>query len=145
MTRIALIASFLIGFGAVTPSRAADISGVWLNNAGDAHIRLARCGEGTCGTIVWLKQPKDPKTGKAPTDEHNPDPAKRANPILGLMVAINFRPIMAEPNKFIGHFYNADDGNTYNGSITPAGANELRVEGCLAVFCQAETWTRVKR
>jgi len=145
MIRIALSASFLIGLGATAPCRAADISGIWLNNTGDAHIRMAKCGDGTCGTIVWLKEPKDPKTGKAPTDQHNPDPAKRANPILGLMVAIDFHSTSAEPNKFIGRFYNADDGRTYNGSITAAGANELRVEGCLAIFCQAETWTRVKR
>ena len=144
MTRTALIAGALIGLGALAPCQAADISGVWLNNAGDAHIRLARCGSGTCGTIIWLKEPKDPRTGRPPTDAHNPDPAKRANPILGLTVAIDFQPTASDPNKFVGHFYNADDGRTYNGSITPAGANALRVEGCLAIFCQAETWTRVK-
>jgi uncharacterized protein (DUF2147 family) len=106
---------------------------------------MAKCGANICGTIIWLKEPKDPKTGKAPTDEHNRDPAKRARPLLGIQIALDFHASPQDPATLVGQFYNADDGSTYTGSITQPNANELRVEGCLLMFCQAQTWTRVKR
>jgi uncharacterized protein (DUF2147 family) len=137
MTRF--IAVSLVVLGLALPAHAADISGVWLTNTGDAHIRMAKCGGGMCGSIVWMK---DQNAG---TDVHNPDPGKRSRPLLGIMVALDFRQSAGEPEKFVGRFYNAEDGHIYTGSISPAGANELRVEGCLAVFCQTQTWTRVKR
>jgi uncharacterized protein (DUF2147 family) len=142
MTRIALIASLTIILAMTGPSPAADISGVWLTNTGDAHIRMAKCGAAMCGNIVWMR---DAKAGATATDVHNPDPSKRSRPLLGLMIALDFRQSAGDPDKFIGHFYNAEDGNTYSGSIGPAGPNALNVEGCLAIFCQSQIWTRVKR
>ena len=139
MTRIALIASLLIGLGMIAPAHAADISGVWLTSEADAHVRMARCGAGMCGHLVWVKD----KPGA--TDVRNPDPSKRSRPLLGLMIALDFRQSATDPDKFIGHFYNAEDGNTYNGSIAAAGPDRLHVQGCLAIFCQTQIWTRVKR
>jgi uncharacterized protein (DUF2147 family) len=139
MTRTALIASVLVILATTAPSRAADISGVWLTSDGDAHVRMARCGTGMCGNLVWIKD----KPGA--TDVRNRDPSKRSRPLLGLMIALDFRPSAGDPEKFVGHFYNADDGNTYNGSISAAGPNALNVQGCLAIFCQTQVWTRVRR
>jgi len=76
---------------------------------------------------------------------HNPDPAKRNNPLLGTMVAINFIPLQDAPGRWAGRFYNADDGLMYEGSISPSGANELQVKGCLATACNTQIWTRVRR
>jgi uncharacterized protein (DUF2147 family) len=139
MTRFVAVAFVLLGLAIARPAHAADISGVWLTNTADAQIRMAKCGAGMCGTIVWMK---DQSTT---TDVHNPDPGKRSRPLLGLMIALDFRPSARDPDKLVGRFYNAEDGNTYTGSINPGGPNELRVEGCLAIFCQSQTWTRVKR
>jgi uncharacterized protein (DUF2147 family) len=145
MTRLAPLALALAALALARPAAAADISGVWLTNTGDAQIRMARCGAAMCGTIVWLKEPKDPATGKPHVDAKNPDPAKRSHPLLGTVVAIGFRPSEDGGAKYVGSFYDADDGHTYRGSIAPAGDNELRVEGCLLMFCQTQTWTRVRR
>ncbi len=145
MTRYAALAFFFFGLAIAGPSHAADISGVWLTDTADAHIRMAKCGANICGTIIWLKEPKDPKTGRAPTDEHNRDPAKRSRPLLGIQIALDFHSSPQDPGTFVGQFYNADDGSTYTGSITQPSANELRVEGCLLMFCQSQIWTRVKR
>ena len=35
-----------------------------------------------------------------------------------------------EPGHWEGEVYNADDGNTYDASITLRGADALHVEGC---------------
>jgi uncharacterized protein (DUF2147 family) len=147
MTRFVAIAVAAFGLGLTLPAQpaayAADLAGVWLTDTADAQIRMATCGADMCGTVVWLKTPNDPHTGRPLTDSKNPDPARRSRPMIGTMIAVSFHPSSGEPNKYIGHFYNAEDGNTYNGSIFQSGADELKVTGCLLVFCQTQTWTRV--
>jgi uncharacterized protein (DUF2147 family) len=144
MTRLACLALVLAGLVPAGLARAADIAGVWLTNTGDAHIRIARCGTAMCGTIVWLREDKD-ASGRPVTDEKNPDPAKRARPLVGVDVAVGFRPSPDNPERYVGSFYNAEDGHMYSGSMVAPNADTLRVEGCLLVFCQTQMWTRVKR
>ena len=140
MTRFVALA--VAALGLAHPAHAADITGVWLTDTADAQIRMARCGADMCGTIVWLKQPNDPRTGQPLTDAKNPDPSRRGRPMIGTMIAVSFRQSAGE-SKYIGRFYNADDGNTYNGSIVQSGPDELKVTGCLLMFCQTQSWTRV--
>lgn len=141
MIRSALLAaSLLLCAGA---AYADDITGTWLTADGDAHIRMSKCGPAICGKIVWLKSPKDPN-GKPAADVNNHDPAMTNRPLLGLPVAINFRPAPEAPGKLVGEFYNADDGNNYKGHISARSTNELAVEGCLGALCQTQIWTRVK-
>jgi uncharacterized protein (DUF2147 family) len=51
----------------------------------------------------------------------------------------------AEGGKYVGQFYNSDDGQTYNGSIARSDVNTLKVEGCLGALCQTQVWTKVAR
>ncbi len=133
--------AFGLALALAQPALAADISGEWLTDTGDAHIRLAKCGANLCGTIVWLREPNDPATGRPRTDANNADAARRTRPMMGIEVAIGFHP--GDDGKYVGSFYNAKDGKTYRGSIVPAGPDKLDVEGCLLVFCQKQVWTRV--
>jgi len=142
MKRLALIASLPLMLAATCAASAGDISGVWLTSDGDAHVRIAPCGANMCGNLVWTQPPKP---GEATTDVNNPDPSKRSHPLLGLTVAVDFRPSASDPNKFDGQFYNPDNGKMYKGSISSSGPDTLRVEGCLLIFCRTQTWTRVKR
>ncbi|HEY4922535.1 MAG TPA: DUF2147 domain-containing protein [Xanthobacteraceae bacterium] len=142
MMRFAFVALVLAGLAG--PALAADISGVWLTNTGDAHIRVAKCGADICGTIIWLRQPNDP-AGHPLTDSRNHDPARRSHPLLGTVVAFGFHPSHDEPGKLVGTFYNADDGDTYRGSMMLQDADTLHVEGCLLMFCQTQIWTRLNR
>lgn len=144
MTRFVATAVAL-GVFAACPTWAADVSGVWLTNTGDAQIRMTKCahnGTDMCGTIIWLQQPRD-ANGEPLTDAKNPDPAKRTHPLIGTMIAIDFHPTPDDPGRLVGHFYNAEDGETYDGSIVARGADSLAVTGCLLIFCQTQTWTRV--
>jgi len=146
MTRFiafAAVGVLAVGLAIARPAQAADISGVWLVAGGDAHIRMAKCGADMCGTIVWLKDPLD-KTGKPVTDEKNPDASKRSRPLIGVQIASGFHTTPDDREKFVGEFYNAEDGKTYRGAITQTSANELKIEGCVLIFCQTKTWTRVK-
>ncbi len=91
--------------------------------------------------VVWLHEPIDRRTGKPKTDKRNPDPAKRARPLIGLQVVNGLAP--SGPNKWSGLIYNADDGRTYRASFKVQSESTAKVEGCvLMVLCKAKTWTR---
>ena len=125
---------------AAAPAYAADPTGTWLTQKSDARIRVSHCGKGVCGTVVWLKEPIDQKTGKPQVDDKNPDPAKRDRKIIGSRI-FSMQP--GGENKWAGSIYNADDGRTYTASITAPGPTTLEVQGCAGPFCGSETWTRV--
>src|ERR1044071_2661710 len=77
----ALIAAVMLG---ALPSAtfAADPTGTWSTEGGKATVRIASCGTELCGTIVALKEPNDPATGRPKTDVNNPDPSKRNRPMI---------------------------------------------------------------
>ena len=102
-----------------------------------------KCGGGICGVIVGLKEPVDQATGKPQVDDKNPNPALKKRPMLGLPLFSGMQAVAA--NKWSGQIYNADDGGTYASSISVAGPDTLRVEGCVGALCGGETWTRVGR
>ena len=120
-----------------------DPSGTWLTQAGDARVKVSKCGGGLCGVIVGLKEPIDPATGKPQVDDKNPTPGLKKRPMIGLPLFSGMQP--TGPNKWSGQIYNADDGGTYASSISVAGPDTLRVEGCVGALCGGETWTRVGR
>ena len=120
---------------------AAPVEGTWLSQDGATKVRLSDCGGKLCGTVVWLHEPVDPSTGLPKTDKLNPDPAKRARPMIGLQVVNGLAP--DGPNKWSGHIYNADDGKTYQASFQVQGETTAKVQGCvLSVLCKSHVWTR---
>jgi hypothetical protein len=45
----------------------------------------------------------------------------------------------AGPNKWAGRIYNADDGKTYESSVTMVSSGTLNVRGCMGTLCAGET------
>ena len=68
-TTAALLAAAL----AMTEARASDPTGTWHTKGQQAQVRIAKCAENICGTIVALKDPIDPATGKPQADIENDD------------------------------------------------------------------------
>jgi uncharacterized protein (DUF2147 family) len=144
-----------------TVARAADPTGTWLNDDKDAIIQIADCAMPAtppgatpqrnvappppsgllCGTVVWLRNPVDPATGGPPTDKNNKDPAQRGRQILGMRGITDMRPSNTA-GKWDGRVYDIDGGKTYDGNLILKSDNELRVQGCVMLICQGETWTR---
>ena len=122
---------------------AGEAAGVWMTQAGDARVRVSKCGSGICGVIVGLKDPIDRATGQSQIDDKNPNPALQTRPVIGISLFIGMRP--SGPSKWTGQIYNADDGGTYVSHVTFAGGDSLHVEGCVGIICGGETWTRVGR
>jgi uncharacterized protein (DUF2147 family) len=145
MTRFAFIACIFAALLAGSAARAqmGDPSGTWLTQAGDARVRVSKCGAHICGVVVWLREPTNPATGLPMVDDKNPNPALARRPMIGLPLFTDMR--IAGPNKWSGHIYNADDGGTYVSNISVSGPDSLRVEGCVGMLCGSETWTRSGR
>ena len=122
-----------------TPAIAGDPTGIWLSADGDVKMKVSRCGENICGNIAWLKNPND-DSGKPKTDKNNADPSKRGRPIIGSAVILPMK--FDSTDKWSGQVYNAEDGKTYNGSFTLAGAAKAELKGCVAIICKSKVWTR---
>ncbi|HZD90174.1 MAG TPA: DUF2147 domain-containing protein, partial [Pseudolabrys sp.] len=87
----AALAVFLAGL-TLGAAQAAEPTGTWLTEKGDAHIRISHCGNRLCGTIAWVKDKIDPKTGKPPVDSDNPNPRLRHRRIVPLTPRHECRP-----------------------------------------------------
>jgi uncharacterized protein (DUF2147 family) len=137
-TRVALV----LLAAAHLPAFAADPTGNWLTEEGKATVRVTDCGGALCGTIIALKEPNDPATGKPKVDKNNIDASKRGRPIIGVQLVTGLKS--AGPNKWSGQIYNPEDGKTYNANVTLQNTNTITVQGCIlgGVICKTNTWTR---
>lgn len=125
-------------------AQAADpVEGLWLVQAGNAKVRVSPCAADRakmCGQITWLKNPND-KAGQPLKDARNPDAAQRNRPIVGLLMIRDFKQV--GPGRWTGgKIYDPNSGKTYGSKITANADGTLKVEGCIAVVCQAQTWKR---
>jgi uncharacterized protein (DUF2147 family) len=143
MTRHLLAAGALLILVGAGSAEAADPAGVWLTQGGNSRIRVADCGGALCGTIIWLKEPNDPDTGKPKTDKNNSDASKRSRPLIGVQIVLGMKPAGAD--KWSGQVYNAEDGKTYSGNLTYSGGNSLQLQGCAlgGLVCKGQAWTKV--
>src|SRR4051812_35773590 len=138
-----IIIAIAAGLMATGSALAADPTGSWQTEGGKATVRIASCGGGAlCGTIVSLREPNDPETGRPKTDKNNADASKRTRPMIGVPIVLSMKPNGAD--KWTGQVYNAEDGKTYTGHVTFAGGSSLKLEGCAlgGLVCKAQTWTK---
>ena len=143
--RNVLTSAAAILLGASAPALAAEPIGKWLTKDNNATVAIAHCGDALCGTIVALREPNDPATGKPKTDIYNPDAAKRERSVIGVQIVFDMKP-SGTADKWDGQVYNAEDGKTYTGSITLTGASTLDLKGCAlaGLICKTQTWNRTK-
>lgn len=138
-----MLAAVALAFAA-GPALAADpADGVWLVQAKDAKVRIGPCpGKPAqlCGDVIWLKTPNTPE-GQPKHDEHNPDPKLRDRPIIGLMMIRDFHSVGSGRWEG-GKIYDPHSGKTYNSKLRAAPDGTLKVDGCVMMFCQTQTWTR---
>lgn len=124
------------GYACLTPALAADPTGDWRVADGVANIRVAQCNGSMWGAVSWEKKPGG-------RDENNPDVSKKNRPTLGMPTLIDMKK-KPGADQWEGQVYNAKDGQLYSATITPVGADQLEIKGCVMGFlCGGETWTRV--
>lgn len=113
---------------------AQPIAGRWLTADGGAVVAIGPCGAALCGRIAKLI--KGPPSGP-PVDARNPDPKLRARPLVGLIILTG---LTLDGDAWKGQIYDPKTGKTYRAIVTRDGG-KLKVQGCVAVFCQTMTWT----
>ena len=137
--RAAAIAFALFSF---STAASADPIGTWLTEGGKSRVRVTDCGGALCGTIIWLKEPNDPESGKPKTDKNNVDAGKRSRPIIGVPIVLSMKPNGA--NKWSGQVYSPEEGKVFSGNLTQQSPDAVRLEGCAlgGLVCKGQNWTR---
>jgi uncharacterized protein (DUF2147 family) len=136
-TAACVLAALTLACGPAWAQSAEDAFGLWLNPENGSNIEFYKCGgDGLCAKLTKV-------TDGQTTDDKNPDPAKRSQPIIGLVIMENAKKSGA--NKWAGTLYNRENGKSYSGSITVKSKDAVDLSGCVAlVLCRAVTWTRIK-
>jgi len=124
-----------------SPALAADpVEGEWLVQSGSAKVRIAPCAvkpDRMCGLISWVRDPRQ----AAARDQNNPDPKLKTRPIMGLPLIRDFKP--AGGGRWTGgKIYDPESGKTYDSKLRINADGTLKVEGCILMVCQAQTWRR---
>ena len=126
---------------AATPATADTVLGRWRTETHNAIVEISRCGASICGRIVTSDALR---ANPAMKDSKNAVPTLRSRPIQGMQMLSGFKHDGAGVWS-AGQVYNAEDGNTYSGKITPLGATQLKLRGCVFFpLCKTQTWTRVR-
>src|SRR5215218_6307965 len=128
--------SFLAGLALISAAaaQAQDPAGTYLSETGDTRVRIARCGNGFCGTIMAVRGETN--------DVNNPDPSLRSRSLVGVRMISDIRP---SGDGFEGSLYNYKDGKTYSGRMRFQGGNAMQLSGCVlgGLICRTQVWTKV--
>lgn len=122
-----------------TAEAAPDVTGNWLTEDKKAVVAIAACGRSLCGRVLRVLV-RD--TGAPVNDVHNPDPALRKRPILGLPMLTGFAPSAAGWDG--GRIYDPKSGKTYRSKLRLQHDGSLKVSGCVVIFCLTQRWTRTR-
>jgi len=140
-----LLLAAIAALAVAAPALAADpVEGDWLVQNHEARIRIGPCPtlpEDLCGVIDWLRAPTD-AAGAPKRDVHNPNPALRSRPLMGLTLIWDFRRDAAG-RWGEGKIYDPKSGKTYDSKLDLNSDGTLKVSGCVLMFCQTQTWKRV--
>jgi uncharacterized protein (DUF2147 family) len=142
--RLLFVIILLITINGAFAQKKDALVGKWLTTSGDAQIQISSAGGKYAGKIVWLKKPND-NTGKAETDDKNPDRTLAKRPILGLEMLKGF----SYSNEGVwegGTIYDPKTGKSYSCKITMINQNQIHVRGFVGISLlgRTETWSRVR-
>lgn len=113
--------------------------GHWKTETHNGIVDIARCGASICGKLVTSD---GIAANPAMADVNNKDAALRGRPLKGLQILSGFTADGAGWSG--GSIYKADDGKTYDATLTFINANTLKVRGCIFVpLCKSQIWHRV--
>jgi uncharacterized protein (DUF2147 family) len=107
--------------------------GLWKNE--DATFQIFESDGNLGAKIIALKEPTTPE-GNQKTDIHNPDPAKRSTPIIGLVFMSGFVR-KSETRWEGGTIYDPKSGNTYHAPWNLRVLSKSKCAGSSAFHCLA--------
>ncbi len=124
-------------------SEADAIIGYWYTENNKSLVKIYRAVNGKYyGKITWLKEPYE-EDGSPKVDDENPDPAKRNQPIIGLLILKGFT--YDGDNEWSGGtIYDPENGKTYKCYMKLTTPEILDVRGYIGVSLIGRTtrWIR---
>ena len=143
-----LLLIIFCAFGAMNTfaQKGDDLLGIWHTEDEKSRIEIIKKSDGKYyGSVIWLKEPyeEDGKTIKV--DDENPDPKKRATPIVGLELLKELTWDGEEWDD--GEIYDPQSGNTYSSMATMPDVNTIKMRGYMVFSLLGRTtvWTRVPK
>lgn len=126
------------------PATAAGPSpqGIWIDHTGRGAVHIYECETSLCGRIVWLADTRG-DDGQPLTDQLNPDPARRNQPICGLEIIGGLkRDGQRVWND--GWIYDPERGESFDVEITLLSEDRLKVLGYAGIrlFGKTFRWQR---
>jgi uncharacterized protein (DUF2147 family) len=133
--RIASIIGILLFAVPVSAASPSQILGTWLTANGQSKIEIAPCDDRYCGTIAWMRTPRN--------DERNEDPAKRGRPLVGARIMTGFK-YDGGSTWTGGKLYAPERGKAVDAKLVLTGDDALEVRASAGIARRTVTWTRVK-
>jgi uncharacterized protein (DUF2147 family) len=130
-----ILALLAIGAPAIA---ATPVTGKWVTAGKDSVVEIAPCGQKLCGRVAKLLKPAQ---NGPPVDRNNPNPALKSRPLVGLPILSDFVEAGAQ---WSGTIYDPRNGKSYRSNVARNPDGTLKVQGCIAFFCQTQTWTKVQ-
>jgi uncharacterized protein (DUF2147 family) len=150
-----LAAVMLVAVGSSAADEGDAILGLWATDpeggGGEAHVEIFKSEGKYHGKIIWLARPvyeagdPDGPEGQPKTDTENADPARRQDPVVGLLIVKDF-VYKGDGEWHKGTIYDPDNGKTYKCKVRFGDDGELNVRGFIGVSLIGRTsrWTRVE-
>lgn len=141
--RILLFIIFVIGVRSTVlcgqDLRAEDITGTWLTEDKTGEIAIYKSRTAYHGKIVA-------GTSEQKFDVHNPDKARRNNPLIGLVI---LKDLVFDSDGQVwksGTVYDPQNGKHYSCNVKLVDSNTLKITGYIGFswIGRSELWTRIK-
>jgi uncharacterized protein (DUF2147 family) len=124
MTAFVLIAALAAQAAASSP-----LDGIWRSPGGNSIIKIASCGDGPCGTVVWA------------SDRAKKDASKTAAQLVGTQLLTALEE--DKNGRWHGKLFIPDRNMRVTAKLQRLGPSQLKVSGCAAgkALCKAAVWT----
>ena len=132
------VSPIILAIGMATPAQAATpITGKWFTVGNRSIVDIAPCGTALCGKLSKILVPVKGNGN----DTNNPDVAMHSRPLIGLNILFSFKDT---GKQWEGRIYDPEHGKTYRSIVFRNPDGTLAVKGCIAFFCQTQTWKPVR-
>jgi len=102
-----------------------SIEGIWRSPGGNSIMKIAPCGKGPCGTIVWA------------SDKAKHDSKKTTPHLIGAHLVTHLEH---HNGTWKGKLFIPDQNMHVSAKISRANNHELKVAGCYGFICKSQHW-----
>jgi uncharacterized protein (DUF2147 family) len=112
-----------------TAPAASSLDGTWRSPGGNTIIKIAPCGDGPCGTVVWA------------TDKAKKDASKTTAELVGAQLLTRLE--QDKKGRWLGKLFIPDRNMRVTAKLDRFSPTQLKVSGCAAgkALCKAQVWT----